>query len=359
MKISSRILERSKNATMIAVFLVSTGLYSIVAQAQTITPVHLVSNDHPVTKASNAARRIKHHPSVQMDVKAEPLHASINGPYAELKPAVAPDGKRIYFSRADHPDNSYGESDYEDIWYAERDSANDTWSNPVRLPGHLNNSGPNFIHNVSASGDTIILGNEYLKKGKMRDGLSYSVNIDGQWSQPLPIRIDNHYNISEQSNAFVSLKLGIIIQAIQRTETVGERDLYVSFWNGTKATEPINMGSVINSMLEESSPYLAPDTRTLYFASKGHNGYGGLDIFVSKRLDDTWTNWSEPENLGPAVNGVLDEEHFNITHCGKKAIFSKQVSVHNFDLYAIQVEDLFEDSGDGSYESEEAVATFR
>lgn len=82
------------------------------------------------------------------------------------------------------------------------------------------------------------------------------------------------------------------------------------------------------------------DNSTLYFASKGHNGYGGHDIFVTKRLD-TWTNWSEPKNLGPAVNSGLDDEFFSITHCGNFAVFSKQMSVHNVDLFRISIEDLF------------------
>ena len=93
--------------------------------------------------------------------------------------------------------------------------------------------------------------------------------------------------------------------------------------------------------MEESSPYLACDNKTLYFASKGHNGFGGYDIFMTTRLDDTWTNWSVPVNLGPAVNGHMDEEFFSITHCGRFAIFTKQMNVHNEDLYKIPVEELF------------------
>jgi hypothetical protein len=167
------------------------------------------------------------------------------------------------------------------------------------------------------------------------------VNVNGQWSFPTTINIKDDYNMSAQANAYVSLKNGVIIKAIERAETHGQRDLYVSFWNGEEATEPINMGGLINSELEESSPFLSSDNKTLYFASKGHNGHGGFDIYVTKRLDDTWTNWSEPQNLGPAVNGAMDDEFFSITHCGNYAIFSKQVSVHNTDLYRISMEELF------------------
>src|SRR5687768_5551226 len=62
---------------------------------------------------------------------------------------------------------------------------------------------------------------------------------------------------------------------------------------------------------------------------------------MTTRLDDSWTNWTVPVNLGPAVNGHMDEEFFSITHCGRYAIFTKQMNVHNEDLYKIPVEELF------------------
>ncbi len=339
MTLNSRIKERAINAAMIALLFVSTGIYSCFAQAQRLKPIQ--PGDYSISQAGISGKNIRLASNTNVDAIAVPLHAAINSPYAELKPALAPDGNRLYFSRSEHPNNVFGEADMEDIWYSERDRTSNTWSDPIRMGGILNNEGPNYINNVSMSGDTLILGNQYGKKGKMRAGLSYSVNVRGQWSAPTPIQIENDYNISDHANAFVSLKNGVIIKAIQRIETFGQRDLYVSFWDGEVATEPINMGGVINTDLEEASPYLAADNKTLYFASKGHEGYGGYDIFVTRRLDESWTNWTEPENLGPAVNGALDDEFFSISHCGKHAIFSKQVNVHNVDLFKISTDELF------------------
>ncbi len=278
-----------------------------------------------------------------VNVKAAPapLHHAINSAYDDIKPNLAPNANRLYFSRNFHPGNFNGQNDPEDIWYSDFDAASNTWSEPIHMTGVLNNAGPNYVNNVSVTGDTIILGNQYLKKGKMRAGLSYSVKVDGEWSAPVAIDIVGDYNMSAHGGAYVSLKNGVIIRSVQRAESIGERDLFVSFWDGEKATEPINMGSVINTEYEESSPFLASDNKTLYFASKGHNGYGGFDIFVTHRLDDTWTNWSTPENLGPAVNGSLDDEFFSVSNCGMYAVFSKQVSVHNTDLFRISMESLF------------------
>lgn len=354
MKIHGRIVERVINAGRVLLIFVVLGIYSFATEAQT-----LQTSNHPI-KASNAGKRIRFADMINMETEARPFTNRINSAYAELKPAVAPGGKRLYFSRSAHPANIVGESDLEDIWYTELDTISGTWSDPIRMAGHLNNMGPNFINSVSLTGDTIILGNQYLKKGKMRAGLSYSVNVRGQWSEAMPIKIKNDYNLSDHANAFVSLKSGVIISSIERIETAGGRDLYVSFWNGKEATEPINMGMVINTDQEEASPFLAEDNKTLYFASSGHSGYGGLDIFVTRRLDDTWTNWSEPENLGPAINGNLDDSFFSITHCGGYAVFSKQTSVHNTDIFSIEMNQLFtnkkEDRKFDSIESSTAIA---
>ncbi len=86
---------------------------------------------------------------------------------------------------------------------------------------------------------------------------------------------------------------------------LGDQDLYVSFYNDAHKSwsEPLNLGAQINTHLAETAPYLAADDKTLYFASDGYLGYGGFDLYVTRRLDDTWTNWSTPENLGMVING--------------------------------------------------------
>jgi OOP family OmpA-OmpF porin len=328
---------RAITAVVMFFIILTIGLCSV-ANAQTSNMG--LPADHPISMVKTAGKKINYVDDINLTAKAVPMNTAINGAFVELKPALTPNGNRLYFSRYLHPDNTTT-ADLEDIWFADFDPKAGTWSDPALLTGELNNAGPNFVNNVSVTGDTVILGNQYHKKGRMKAGLSYSVNIDGNWIAPKNIHIRNDYNISEQASAFVSIRNGVIIQAIQRIETSGGRDLYVSFWDGAEATEPVNMGTVINTEFEESSPSMDADGKTLYFASKGHNGYGGYDIWVSKRLDDSWTNWSEPRNLGPAVNGQLDEEFFSITHCGSYGIFSKQVSVHNVDLYRISVAELY------------------
>lgn len=328
MEVSSRIKERMVNGMLMAIFYLITGISACFAQM----PLHATSGGK--TEIRLAA-------NVNPDATPEAINLSINSAYHELKPALTPCGRRLYFSRIEHPSNTNGVADPEDIWYTEYNEEADSWSEPIRMTGVLNNAGPNYVNSISITGDTLVLGNQYGRNGKMKAGLSYSVKLKGQWTQPQPIQIEDDYNISAHANQYVSLKTGVIISSVQRADTHGERDLYVSFWNGKSASAPLNMGNIINTPFEESSPFLSQDTKSLYFASKGHNGFGGYDIYVTRRLDDSWVNWSEPENLGPAVNGALDDEFFSITHCGQYAVFSKQVNVHNVDLYKLPMNDLF------------------
>lgn len=326
---------------ILAIVILFTFLYNVRAIAQSGSDMNsffMTESGMPVS--INLAEQFS------ASAKAVPMNAGINSQLIEIKSALDPAGNRLYFSRLPFQASITGNKYNEDIWYTEFDAASNEWLAPKKLEGDLNNAGPNFVNGITDSGDTLILGNEYHRKGKMFAGLSYSVKVAGEWTSPRNIKIKNDYNTSEHANHYVSLKHGVIISAIERAETVGERDLYISFWNGKTATEPVNMGSVINTYLEESSPWLACDGKTLFFASKGHAGFGGYDIFMTTRLDDTWTNWSTPQNVGPAINGPMDEEHFAITRCNQFALFSKQVDTNNVDLFRISMEELLNKSED-------------
>ncbi|MFY8036460.1 MAG: OmpA family protein, partial [Cyclobacteriaceae bacterium] len=87
----------------------------------------------------------------------------------------------------------------------------------------------------------------------------------------------------------------------------------------------------------DASPFLAADDKTLYFSSRGFSGYGGSDIYRSVRLDDTWTKWSEPENLGPEVNSKFDDLFFNIPSSSEYAYFSKGVADNNADIFRLKL----------------------
>lgn len=271
----------------------------------------------------------------------EQLDKNVNSEYSELNPLLSPDGKTLYFSRSNHPGNVGGVKDKEDIWYSQLDSAGH-WQLAKNME-QFNNEYPNFINtisNVTPDGKSaiIVLGNKYLDNGKMQAGVSISSNIGGNWTKPVALNIKNDYNFNEKSNYFLTNNRQTLLMSVEREDSQGGRDLYVSFMQSDSVwTEPLNLGDVINTAGEESAPFLASDDKTLYFSSNGFSGYGGNDIYVSKRQDDTWTSWSEPENLGPEINSPLEDLFFNIPASSEFAYYSRGVSATNTDIFRVKL----------------------
>ena len=272
----------------------------------------------------------------------EALDNNVNSEYKELNPLLSPDGKTLYFSRQNHPQNIGGVNDKEDIWYSELDSAG-RWKLAQNL-GALNNEGPNFVNTIKAvtpdgkSAIMALLGNKYLDNGKMLAGVSISTNVGGTWSKPVALNIINDYNFAEKANYFLADNRKTLLMSVEREDTQGDRDLYVTFMNADSSwSQPLNLGDVVNTAGEESAPFLASDDKTLYFSSTGFSGYGGNDVYVTRRLDDTWTNWSEPENLGPEINSPLEDLFFNIPASSEFAYYSRGLSETNADIFRVKL----------------------
>lgn len=267
----------------------------------------------------------------------EALDNNVNSEYKELNPLLSPDGKTLYFSRQNHPDNIGGVQDKEDIWYSELDSAG-RWQ-LARNMENLNNAGPNFVNTIQTvtpdgKSAIMLLGNRYLANGRMLAGVSISSNVGGQWSRPVALEIKDDYNYAEKANYFLADNRKTLLMSVERDDTQGDRDLYVTFMSDDSTwSVPLNLGDVVNTAGEESAPFLASDDKTLYFSSNGFSGYGGIDIFVTRRLDDSWTNWSEPENLGPEINSPLEDLFFNIPAASEFAYYSRGVSETNTDIF--------------------------
>lgn len=283
---------------------------------------------------------------VKLGIRTERLSDNVNSTYQELRPLISPDGKTLYFSRKNHPQNIGGEDDEEDIWFSEKSAGGD-WLEAQNVGRPLNNEGPNFISSITADGQTmvVILGNEYRGNDNMRPGVSISRKTSEGWTEPEPLEITNAYIENKDANYFLSNNRKALIMSIERFDTHGGRDLYVSFKqeNG-KWTEPLNLGNDVNTAHNEISPFLAADDETLYFSSPGFSGFGESDIYISRRLDGTWTNWTTPENLGSDINSEEDDIFFNIPPSGAHAYFSKGAGETDADIYQIELPIFYQPS---------------
>ena len=258
----------------------------------------------------------------------EKLPLTINSPFDEIFPIISPDGKSLYFDRKNHPENTKGTYDNDDIWMTTL-NGND-WSEPLRLPEPLNNKNHNYVCSVTPDGNALFLGNVYEKDGSASGGVSISYRTEDGWSFPEALEIDQYINMNEYSEFSMANNRKVLIMSIETPESFGDRDIYVSFADDAgKWSKPMNIGARINTAATELTPFLASDNRTLYFSSSGFSGYGGTDMFVCRRIDDTWTNWTKPLNMGPLMNSKDWDISYTVDAKGEYAYYVSYSNSNN------------------------------
>lgn len=223
------------------------------------------------------------------------LPASVNTSRDEIMPLASPDGKTLYFTRIDI--NSVA-----NVWISE--------DNRTRNAGEIFNIRVNnAVVGMSSDGQSIYLIN--TSPGKRIKGVGVSRKVNGKWSapelEPIPfLETEEYFGI------YVAPDLKTVIASMKRDNGWGEEDLYMSHKSAGEWSQPLNLGTTINTIGFEISPFLSADGKRLFFASNGHRGLGGSDIFYSDRLDDTWTKWSAPVNLGDKINTEGFDAYFTM-----------------------------------------------
>jgi len=266
------------------------------------------------------------------------LGPQVNTPYEELMPVISPDGKTLYVTIRGHPSNIGGVRD-DDIWYAE--AANDTlWKPIVHMGPPLNNEDNNSVLAVSSDGNRLYLNGTY-GQGEAEEGAGISVafRTAAGWSKPQKIPIDNFYNYSDYSSFAFSADENYLIVSLQREDSYGDLDLYVCFRKEDGSyTAPKNLGPQVNTVNDDVAPFLAADNVTLFYATRGRPGFGSMDIFTTRRLDESWTKWSPVKNMGPEVNSTGWDAYFSVPASGQYAyLVSYRNTYGKSDVFRIPV----------------------
>ncbi|NMM48385.1 OmpA family protein [Marinigracilibium pacificum] len=271
-----------------------------------------------INAESDTTSNKRHVKEKLFQIYVEDVGLGINTKYHEIKPIISPDGQSLFFSRMYYPGNIGGASDEQDIYFSKL--VDNKWTFPVNMKAPINNSKPNGMISISPDGKHILLLNSY--KGTNAPVSQSFIKEDGSWSEPEDIKIYSYYNKSIFADFHMAPNNRTLLMAIERNDSRGDQDLYVSFiLDNGQWSPPLHMGDILNSKGAEFSPYLSADGRTLYFSSTGHDGYGESDIFYSKRLDDTWTKWSAPINMGPQVNSPGWEAYYSVPSKSDYAYF--------------------------------------
>lgn len=228
-------------------------------------------------------------------------------------PVLAPNGKQLYYV-ANFNDGK------DDIFYADATS-DSTWTMGRSVGTPLNNTEPNNVLSVSQDGNQLVVYGTYTNTGAFAGGgYSTTTRTANGWSVPQAITSHQEGGISATREECVTADRSVMIVSREIPgKTKGGKDLYVSFRQADGSYSSLtNLGDMINSEGLEGMPFLAADGKTLYFSSN-QDGYGSDDMFVSKRLDDTWTNWTERVNMGPTINTPGWDGYFCIHPSGRWA----------------------------------------
>ena len=245
------------------------------------------------------------------EVPMRDIAGKVNTKGTESVPRISSDGKRLYFKSVDREGGLGGE----DIWYSDK-QADGTWGTPVLFTELCTNS-HETMYSMSADGNIVILFGNY--PGSFGNGdLFYSVKTVTGWSAPCNLGgMINTKNWEAQASVSPDGKTIVFTSDYSGlTGHVGSYDLYATHLTETGWTKPANLGRTINTASGENRPAFASDGKTLYFSSSGHPGFGGSDIYMTKRLDDSWTSWTQPVNLGRYINTLQDDEDLSINTSG-------------------------------------------
>jgi outer membrane protein OmpA-like peptidoglycan-associated protein len=274
-------------------------------------------------------------PGPSADYKRENLGPNVNSKYEDSEPIISHDGKTLYFRRYDDlvGPNYSGESNCGDIYMASL-LDNGSWTKAERIVSPVNNSHNNELVGVSPDNNTLWMGDTNCLPTSNHFKYWESKRTATGWTVPRPVKIINPGNHNEYFTASISADGQTSMLAIERDDSYGSMDIYVCFLRNGLWSEPKNLGPVVNTIGLDSGPFLAADNQTMYYATDGKPGYGSMDIFVTRRLDDTWLKWSEPQNLGPSINTTGMDEYYSVPASGEYAYFHSSVN-------SLGAEDIF------------------
>lgn len=137
--------------------------------------------------------------------------------------------------------------------------------------------------------------------------------FQGHWTPPFKLgdafNVEGYQSITPSFGGITDDKM-IIYYASNRPGGYGGYDIWKTTINQYGVTTPpVNLGSIINSANDEMSPFYDQNSKTIYFSSNGHIGYGGFDIFKSSKNIGT-NQWGLIKNMGNGINSSRDDAYF-------------------------------------------------
>ena len=277
--------------------------------------------------------------------------AGINTADPEYFPTITVDGKTILFTRRINDDRVLGPmKEQEDFYVSEL--SDQIWGKAMPMPMNVNTINNEGAPTIGADGRSLVFvacpdgsGENYGegRTGKGSCDLFFTKKLGAKWMNPinLPGNV-NSSNWETQPSLSADGKTLYFIRGLRGRNDTNNSDIYMSklLSNGTWST-PERLSDIINTPFHEESVLIHPDGKTLYFASRGHTGMGGSDLFISRM--DAKGNWGTPENLGYPINTMYDENSLMVTADGEIAFFAsdRKGGFGDLDIYYFEMPEEF------------------
>lgn len=292
------------------------------------------------SKEARIAKKIKECQFAQQQMKITPfatkkiLEGNVNSGFNDYAPVVINAGKEMYFTSRRSNTTGGGlnpeEGQYfEDVYHAKWNEESQIWDSVTNNIERINGYGFESFSHISDDGlyGYLTINNEAVDEKistRSSDIFEVALSNKDKWSNPKKIK-NNSINTSYfDAGATVTADGNTMYFVSNRNEERRKTDIYVVQKVGKAWGDAVPMSDSINTTGNETTPFISPDGRFLFFSSDFHPGMGGYDIFVSENLGN---GWSKPINLGAAINSVNDDTHFVHYADLKKAYFSTFVLV--------------------------------
>jgi OmpA-OmpF porin, OOP family len=237
------------------------------------------------------------------------MDKAVNTFHHEGAPLISPDGSTLYFFVMNHPENTMGKTDTQDIWFSKKDS-NGVWGKAEHLRSPFNVHSSNQVFTILPDGSI------FIKGGRTKGEKGFSI-VRGSSLTELNVKDFSKMNKGRFYGATMSADQSHIIMYFSEVENSPYSDLYISHKQADGSyTRPEKMA--ISTKVDDLGPFIAPDQKTLYFSSarQAPGRQGNTDIYKCSRVDDSWKNWSNPVNIGKPVNTAGEDYYFTMDNAG-------------------------------------------
>ena len=262
----------------------------------------------------------------------ENLGSTINTDADEYLPALSADGSTLIFTRSKNIEGSRNEDFY--LSYHNTDD----WEIANNLGKPINTDQNEGAQCITADGKTLYFTACSRTDSYGRCDIYSSSFRNNNWTDPVNLgsNVNTEYWESQPAISSDGRQLFFVSN---RPGGQGGKDIWVSYKNKSgNWTKAKDLGKEINTSKDDISPFLHWDNQTLYFASKGYVGMGGFDIFLSRL--DALGNWSTVTNIGYPINSPADENSLIVAKDGRTAYFASAYFNENrsdLDLYTFDL----------------------